>query len=763
MKRHTYSTIVVLVVLLLQTTMAKAQYGIAVYDKNKDTLCINNINLDNIKHDIDKVSFICKDTTMMRNISDVDNIEIMKIPDVMVINQGLGDWSEMRLCNDGSVFVTKMMDDETPSEMMMMCPDDSLGAVVSKVVFDDYGDPVNITINEYRLLVEWLGENQFNLTLLTPDSIAIRYDNLSFTIDSQYAGLRHVPDIGKKGGLTKLGGVLEMVAGGLSTYGGVVLIAGGVATGGVVAIPAIALGALTIADGINSMYKGYTNAFTEDYVPNEWVRQNGSFLSQAITSILGNYLTKKDLEFLIDQFEQRFGEMAFKPDSKQSLASDILSLLGQILIEMDKPYTWFDLYNDIPNYISTDYADNITCNSASVYGYVDPYILASPSVKFQTEYGMFVYSATNKEENYIQKIVNGEGGTIEYQINKLKPCTTYNYYTYYKDKTNNIYCNATEESFTTLAVMPEITDFKVTKAQYSKGAFTHEGKTYDYRYDVAVTVKIDDDYGVDDWGYVYLDPNGRDKRISLKSFGSPYTDRRYAYFRNSPNDYAILYGYVKYKSEKDTIYGDMNYYDLMYEGPTAHTNYANATQNSATVSCSYYNVPENGICGVEYSSGDNTQRKSIGHYDGTTDITLNNLTPQTTYTYKAYVEVDGEITYGEEKQFTTGHETPDLTGTWKCTIYYDEPEVVTITLHPDGKAEGMLDEGNWSCSYEEGAYYASITFSRWGPTVRGWYSFGGIVDSLESPSMIEGTINYSTENGFSQSDWGTWRCVLTKQ
>ena len=65
-----------------------------------------------------------------------------------------------------------------------------------------------------------------------------------------------------------------------------------------------------------------------------------------------------------------------------------------------------------------------------------------------------------------------------------------------------------------------IDNFKQTKSQYKEGGFTHENVKYDYRYDVAVTVSIEDLEGVADWGYVYRDPNGKDKEISLRSHGT---------------------------------------------------------------------------------------------------------------------------------------------------------------------------------------------------------------------------------------------------
>lgn len=100
----------------------------------------------------------------------------------------------------------------------------------------------------------------------------------------------------------------------------------------------------------------------------------------------------------------------------------------------------------------------------------------------------------------------------------------------------------------------KITNFKQTDSEYSKNGFSNDGMTYDYKFDVAVTVGIDNLDGVADWGYVYKDPNGNIKRISLMQYGKTYTDTRYSYYRNEAKSAVCLYGYVRYVD-------DAEYYD----------------------------------------------------------------------------------------------------------------------------------------------------------------------------------------------------------
>lgn len=108
------------------------------------------------------------------------------------------------------------------------------------------------------------------------------------------------------------------------------------------------------------------------------------------------------------------------------------------------------------------------------------------------------------------------------------------------------------------------TGYEVTKAQYKQGGFTNDGITYNYRFDVTVSFYLRDRENVIDWGYVYLDPNGKTKEISLMQFGYDKDDNRYAYFRNKSDDTVCLYGYVKY-ANGDIIYGEPIYLGLHYE------------------------------------------------------------------------------------------------------------------------------------------------------------------------------------------------------
>lgn len=109
-----------------------------------------------------------------------------------------------------------------------------------------------------------------------------------------------------------------------------------------------------------------------------------------------------------------------------------------------------------------------------------------------------------------------------------------------------------------------ITDFKQTGSYYSKGGYNNDGRTYDYKYEVATTVEIESLDGISEWGYVYKDPYGNVKRIPLTEYGTSHTDTRYAYYRNEAKSAACLYGYVQYEGDDEYYDGEPHDYPLEY-------------------------------------------------------------------------------------------------------------------------------------------------------------------------------------------------------
>ena len=298
-----------------------------------------------------------------------------------------------------------------------------------------------------------------------------------------------------------------------------------------------------------------------------------------------------------------------------------------------------------------------------------------------------------------------------------------------------------------------LSDFKVTKSRYKEGGFENDAVKYDYRFDVSVTATLDvDDISyVREWGYVYEDPNGKKVEIPLSKHGTQYTDTRYAYFRNTAHSTARLYGYAYIVGNESPIYGEVHDFPLDHNMAVATTgDCSNVTTNSATVSCTYENVPEGAVCGVEYTWNEGSQKQMANSADGTQSITLSGLKSGTTYTYRAYIDDDGQMYYGEDKTFTTKYEIPDISGTWNCKEYQDGAQTGEVTLQLNangtvtrsgisGSASGGNDPGRWSINADGKVYiyFEYVTYS--GASEK---SYSGTINSFVNPSQIEGISTY---------------------
>ena len=655
---------VILLLLFFEVLGIQAQKGLVVY--GQDTLCFATSNILRILHeepDKNLISIVYQDTTIVRSLEGIDSIGIERIPDCLIMKENIGDWSDMRISKDGSVALTKMKDDDTPIEINMMTPNDSLGPIFSKIFFDENAYPVELNMNYCRCLFDWISDSMANITIIYSDSLSVKYDSIQCQNEANTRPIRRrVPNIDEKPWTTRIGGAIEML-GGLAGvgFGGVMIFGSGAAeifsvgSSTPISTPGIAVGAYTIRGGIQSTYRGFINAFTNNYETG-WDPIRGTLTAQAATQSF----EKGVVPLIPDKYFSYLVDSKYKPND---LIPFFAQLLGQAVSNIGRPFTWYDLVRAVQENVYTGIVKDVTANSAIIRGYVGSYILESPNGRFDTEYGIVVYSSKDGKDRHIYNKGNEEfraGGMIEHFFNDLKPGITYKYCTYYIDRTNGVSALGEEKTFTTDKVFPvTLSDFKVTKSQYKKGAFTHEGNQYDYRYDVSVTATLDEDAeGIADWGYVYLDPNGREAFISLKQFGRSKTDERWAYFRNENPSTCTLYGYVEYVGSDELVYGEPHDYPLKHtkKEPIITTGgYSNVTKNSATVSCTYYNVPEGAICGVEFSSSEGEKEDSIrATRDGEYSFALSSLKPNTIYTYRAFVIIDGEYFYAKElKQFTT--------------------------------------------------------------------------------------------------------------
>lgn len=319
-----------------------------------------------------------------------------------------------------------------------------------------------------------------------------------------------------------------------------------------------------------------------------------------------------------------------------------------------------------------------------------------------------------------------------YELSDLLPSTGYEYWAYIEYKGKTYVDLDGRKSFTTLtpnAYVSEVISgtIAVTSAQFEYGFnnVPENGTCH-------IALKADGDNDV--------------KTVSVSA-----TEKdTYKATNLLPSTKYTYWAYIEYKGK---TYADLNgKKSFTTLAPIATTGESsNIKYNSAIVSCTFSNVPEGAICGVEYTWNGGSMSRSVGTTNGNVAISLTDLKSSTEYTYCAYIEVDGKTFYGEDKTFTTLAEIPDLSGTWNCTIYKEDGSVLespTITLTSNGRATQKgsssvpeSETGSWSITSEG---KVGIAFSwaggSWSHPVYFGESWSGVVNSMSSPSSIEGTV-----------------------
>ena len=165
---------------------------------------------------------------------------------------------------------------------------------------------------------------------------------------------------------------------------------------------------------------------------------------------------------------------------------------------------------------------------------------------------------------------------------------------------------------------------------------------------------------------------------------------------------------VRYGNRKE--YTDQN--------PTCSTgSVISVSTNSAVVKCTY-NGAEGFECGVMAKSESETMYVPTSSEDGERSISLTDLSPSTTYTYCAYIDMDDKPIHGAYYSFTTK----------------DEEELCLDDNHPHWIDMGLPSGTQWRCCNE-----GASSPEEYG----GYYTFGTVA-SAPSLDQIKEFLDYTT-------------------
>lgn len=175
------------------------------------------------------------------------------------------------------------------------------------------------------------------------------------------------------------------------------------------------------------------------------------------------------------------------------------------------------------------------------------------------------------KNHYLQKQSAAYSGDHEYTFTfKVEKNKRYKYRAFLEPSFELGFANVLDywrygdvENFMIMDKPVEITAFKQTDSQYKDYGFRYNYINYSYKYEYAVTTKLNSHEEVEDWGYIYIDVQGEKYRCSLMGQNSPATKTGF-YYSSVAKSSVTLYEYLKLKDESQVWYGEPQEFDLSH-------------------------------------------------------------------------------------------------------------------------------------------------------------------------------------------------------
>lgn len=528
---------------------AQTKNTIQVFQKNGNVLTSLANDIDSIVYEADdSVNEIIQkihysDSTYKMPVATVDSLILcnINIPTDMFFSEGIGEWTELRLANDGTFYIEKNNSDTGFIEKSLLLTMSDEGVFCYPVLYDKSGFPKIIGFNDLSFIVDSCYNDSIDLTIVYKDSIAYYYEGLVFTeISTELSRTRSWSELtpaGRVAAVLQLGAGVIGVVGGYATMVVSVLAEGatlGASTLGVVG------GAATAISGAGT----YEQAMRKIREPNY---NNPSNVGDAARTI-----TLQDAVMRISQWQEQFGGNHVPQNIDRGLnIASLLSFFMEISAEMiEMRYGSAITLDDMRAYyhnrvitFDTEKDEYSTLDPVVVDGYIDPTITVSlrDGTQLDNEYGIVVYSeeVEFREKSIIQ---NGTGGHIAFNLEKMEPANYY-YQAFYYDKTNGI------------SVLGDVKTFEVVGAVKTGDIKNRKSTSVDaygqiLAVDLSIISKSKYEYGIcftdksseEDWTFIpsnNLDSGGFFS-VSLSNL-KPKTKYTYcAYLELGEDDY--LYG-----------------------------------------------------------------------------------------------------------------------------------------------------------------------------------------------------------------------------
>ena len=576
--------------------LAQKINGMGVFMSNNQSFISTTTDLDSITYKVDPETKAIiqqiweKDSLYKYPISTIDStqFETFELPEGIIIKDGIGDWSEMRITKDGLCMLQKFYEDsDIPEKLVMFGKSENGDSLLASILCKEDGTPSCICFNDYSIIVDSIYNDSIDFTVAYKDSVAIIYKFIPFgkgTLARGTGPKRSFKQLNLQAKITAIVqtglGAIELIALPESTIalsvGGAIVVCGNYI---LTSDPDATIWLYNIiSNGIIDTWKGAYDLFniglSKIFVIDYWPEYNSNGIVDLAKSIAIEVLSQKCLKFGGKDVYNFLVKIDPKDVTKESNMTAWIPIILEGLIRLSdtyggRIYTISDMRKGYEGGISTEDAQNISRTKYLVRSFVSPKLLRHPADNhiIDCTYGIIVYKdgkAFTMRDWYGDMAEQLEGH-LEVILNNLEPETTYEYQVYFYDRENGIKVEGKKKSFRTSSLsIPKIENFEVLDATYSEEEFPYGEETYPYKFDCAMTVQMDTTEGMEDYGYIYKGVDDNESFVSLKGHQFPYTDANYVYYRKRSYSTASFCGYVKYYNDDNIYRGEWKAFDLAY-------------------------------------------------------------------------------------------------------------------------------------------------------------------------------------------------------
>lgn len=350
-------------------------------------------------------------------------------------------WTETRFGGDGTIVFIKEDDMGRMTHSLMLLPNDETVLMPVYIRFDEKEVPSYMSFMNTEIYINGYTDSTVDFTLAVEDAVwsvkDVPCNELQFFSPTTKSwkdnnGIRNVCALGNI-----IVGSVDVVLGAVLIGGSLIIEGGSVGLATPAAVPTIAAAIIEIGSGLNTIYDGSNTLFgpadqkRDSYATAMFVNGGLEVLSEFLQSmeVTGNEIIVK--------FPRELD-----PKGKVGLASFILGMGFTTIDEL-----WGETYTGPVNLaqvhqevnVVTGRADNITKDSAELYGYVSPLATAPFGEKIVTEIYIVVWKAGDENNKQNRSIFNSDGGIVSFTFSGLEPDTEYCYQTIFEDCSNKKY------------------------------------------------------------------------------------------------------------------------------------------------------------------------------------------------------------------------------------------------------------------------------------------------------------------------------------